>query len=307
MNTSFFSQAITQEPAASEKKHTIGWSVYDSSYEYFESMQNGVLDQAEDLGIDVISHNQNSNALEMVIGSINLIKEGVDALLISPVNPGGMPIIAEFAHDKNIPVIVIDVGTGGADVNAFIVSDNFGGGILAGEYALELIKKYSIPSKNAAILKVEETSQLARLRGVGFGNVLQDAGYQIVSNTTANSLTSEAYEQTKRILETYGDDLAVIFSENDRMALGAAQAINEAGKKGEILVIGFDGEPAAIEAIKRGDMQGTIAQQSYRMGELGVQLANSIFKNEPITYDTPSTKELLMEVYLIDESGNPRM
>jgi ribose transport system substrate-binding protein len=98
----------------------------------------------------------------------------------------------------------------------------------------------------------------------------------------------------QQILTYYLNYLDVVFCENDRMALGAAQAIYEAGKKVQILVIGFDGIPSAIMVIQQGYMQGTIAQQLFEMGKLGVAVANSILKGETIIFDDVETKELFV-------------
>jgi ribose transport system substrate-binding protein len=296
----------TQEPVG-EKPFTIGWSVYNNSYQYFHSMQEGVLARAAELGMNVITHDQKSSEAEMITGAIDLIRQGVDVLIISPFYPPAIPIIADEAKKAGIPVVVVDVGTGGADVEAFIISDSFAGGSLAGEYALELIRKHNITSKNAAILKVEETSTFARRRGDAFKQTMADNGYEIVAEVTANSETTQAYEAMKNILESYGDDLAVVFCENDRMALGAAQAITEAGKTGQIMVIGFDGDQAAIDAIKAGLMQGTVAQQPYKMGALGVDVAREVLTGSRIIYDDVESKELYVEIYLIDETGEPRI
>lgn len=111
----------------------------------------------------------------------------------------------------------------------------------------------------------------------------------------------------KQLLLDYGDDLAVVFSENGTMALGAARAIVEAGKKGQILLIGFDSGPSILEAINRGDMQGTIAQQPFRMGELGVEIANAILSGDEVTFDDWQRKLILMEVYLVNENGEYSM
>lgn len=298
-DSSYFIKAASEV----ENNYTIGWSVYNSQYEFFADMQQGVIDKAEELGLDIILHDQKSSTTEMVTGVIKLLEQGIDALVISPFNPRAMPIIVNMANEMNIPVIVVDIGTGGTDIDAFIISDSFGGGVYAGEYALALIDKYNIDSKNIAILKVEETSEYARRRGEGFKNVMHDRNYITVSEITANSETIEGYNAMKLVLETYKDDLAVVFAENDRMALGAAKAIEEAGKKGDILVIGFDGIPSAIEAINEGRMQGTIAQQQYNMGQLGVEYAKRILLNEPIVFDDLINKQLFSEVYLIDEDG----
>ncbi|MDF2511170.1 MAG: D-ribose-binding protein [Herbinix sp.] len=286
-----------------QSQYTFGWSVYNSNLEYFQIMQEGVLSTAEELGINVLPHNQNGETTEMINGCINLLAQGINALIISPVNPQAMGEIADLAKQANIPIVVVDIGTGGADVAAFIISDNFGGGILAGEYALVLLKEHQVISRNVVIIKVEPTSTYARLRGDGFESVLTDAGYYIVAQANGNSDTLQAYEIMKGFLAAYQNDLAIVFCENDRMALGAAQAVFEAGKTGQILILGFDGIPSAIEAIKNGLMQGTIAQQPFEMGRLGVQSANTILMGGTIIFDDVAQKELFVSVFLIDQFG----
>ncbi|GEM_PF-5182700 len=69
------------------------------------------------------------------------------------------------------------------------------------------------------------------------------------------------------------------------------------------MLIGFDAGPSVLEAIERGDIQGTIAQQPFRMGELGVELANSILLGKPVTFDDWQKKLILMEVFLVNENG----
>ncbi len=293
----------TQNITKPDSRFTFGWSVFDASLEFWQIMQMGVLSKARELGINVIKHDEKSSTVEMIAGSIDLISKGIDALLISPFNPEVLPFIVADAAKNQIPVVALDIGTGGADVAAFIVSDSFGGGIYAGEYALTLIKKYSLESKNTAIIKVQKTAKYALLRGEGFKRVMLENGYQVIAEISAESEEVRAYETMKYILAGYENDLAVVFCENGTMTLGAAKAIDEAGKKGKIMLIGFDSGPSIIAGIKNGSIQGTIAQEPFLMGETGVEIANSVLLGIPVTYDDSSQKIILMEVYLINENG----
>lgn len=286
--------------------YTIGWSVNDVSREFYRIMQDGVLNKANELGFEVITHDEKGSTVEMITGSSDLIEQGIDALVIAPVTPEAMTIVSDLVRDAGIPLVVLDTGYDNADIDAFIVSDSLGGGVLAGEYALNLIREHSLTSNNVAIITVEEKFIYARRRGEGFKSVMEDSGYNVVAELPGNSNPIDGYKAMKEILTNYGDDLAVVFAENDLMALGAAQAIDEAGKKGQIMVIGFDGDPAAIEAIKNGLMQGTIAQQSFEIGELGVEVANIILTGGIVPYDDRISKELFVEVYLVDETGEIR-
>jgi ribose transport system substrate-binding protein len=69
------------------------------------------------------------------------------------------------------------------------------------------------------------------------------------------------------------------------------------------MVIGFDAVPAALEAIEEGYMQGTIAQQPFEMGALGVEIAIAKLEGTTVLYDAPLKKELFIEVFLVDDTG----
>lgn len=125
-----------------------GWSVYDNQQEFFQSMTAGVEEKAAEMGIQVILHDQQNDETEMVSGATRLINdEGVDALVISPCKPEALSSIVELAKQKSIPVIICDIGDGGTDKDAIIVSDMYGGGRMAGKYALSCLKRRAPPAR----------------------------------------------------------------------------------------------------------------------------------------------------------------
>lgn len=305
--------ASTETPAATndadaasqtaDGQFTIGFSVYDLSNEYFQSMLKGVEAEAKEKGIKLITHDQKSDENELVTGCNNLLDQGVDALIVSPCKPEVMGNIVDAAHAKNVPVIILDIGDGGSDKDAIVVSDMYGGGQIAGKYALDLLKKNGTSGKDYAIIKCEESATYAIQRGQGFENIMDAAGYSKVKEITANSDTTEAYTAMQDILAS-NPNIVAVFCENDNMALGASSAIDEAGKTGDILVFGFDGNESAVAAIKDGTMTGTIAQQPTEIGKQGISLALQAINGETLTYDNADKKEIYADVYLIDNTGN---
>lgn len=123
-----------------EYEFTIGWSVNEAAREFYMSMEEGVFAKARELGINVIAHDEEGDTARMISGALNLIDQGIDALVIAPIEPEAMPIVSDAAREAGIKLVVLDTGYNGADIDAFIVSDSLGGGVLAGEYALELIE-----------------------------------------------------------------------------------------------------------------------------------------------------------------------
>jgi len=292
--------------SANTGNYTIGFSVYDLSNEYFQSMMEGVEAAAEENGVTLITHDQKSSESELVTGATNLINQGVDALIVSPCKPEVMSTIVDLAKESNIPVIILDIGDGGSDKDAIVVSDMYGGGQIAGKYALSLLEADGVAEGEFAIIKCEESAVYAIQRGEGFKSIMEEAGFTLATELVANSDTTEAYNAMQDILTSY-PDVKVVFAENDNMALGAASAIDEAGKTGEILVFGFDGNESAVEAILDGTMSGTIAQQPVEIGRLGIELAIQRINGEELEFDNPDTKEIYADVYLIDSTGEANL
>ncbi len=297
-------------PVTEEGGYTFGWSVYDLSNPFFVPMDQGVQDKCAELGITLLpTHDEKSDATEMITGVTALIEQGINALVISPYSPESMSTVMALADEAGIPVVVVDIGTGGASVDAFIRSDMYGGGKLAGDYFLQLMSDGTYPditSKNVAIIKCETSATYAITRGEGFKDVVTPAGYSVVDEQHGNSNKDEAYTIMVDYLAQYGDDLAAVFCENDQMALGAAAAIDEAEKTGKILVFGFDGNDDAVAAIKEGSMAGTVAQDPYGMGQLGVELAYKLCNGETLTedeLDADGNKVFLAPVKMIGNTG----
>jgi len=277
-------------PAETSGELTFGWSVYDLANPFFVPMDEGVKAKAAELGIKLLpTHDNKSNATEMISGVTALINQGIDALVISPFSPEAMGTVMALANDAGIPVVVVDIGTGGAPIDAFIMSDMRGGGKLAGQYFLDIIGDFpAITSRDVAIIKCETSATFAIMRGEGFKDAILPAGFTVVEEQHGNSSKDEAYAIMLDYIAKYGNNLSAVFCENDQMALGAAAAIDEHGLTGQILVFGFDGNEDAVTAIKEGSMHGTAAQNPFGMGQLGVELAWKLARGETIS--SPDTE-----------------
>lgn len=292
----------TEAAEVTQGNYTIGFSVYDLSNEYFQYMLEGVEEGAAANGVTLITHDQKSDESELVTGATNLINQGVDALIVSPCKPEVMSTIVDLAHENDIPVIILDIGDGNSDKDVIVVSDMYGGGQIAGKYAVDLLKDKGVTDGEFAIIKCEESAVYAIQRGEGFKFIMETAGFTLATELTANSDTTQGYAAMQDILTGY-PDIKTVFAENDNMALGAASAIDEAGKSGEILVFGFDGNESAVEAISDGIMSGTIAQQPVEIGKLGIELSLQKINGQELDYNNAESKEIYADVYLIDNTG----
>jgi len=267
------------KPAAGKKK--IGFSVYDMQYGFFQDMEKGTKEAAQAAGYDYVLVDQKSSESTMVAATQDMLNQGIGALIISPIKPDAMGPIVDAAKKKGIPVVVDDIGGGGTSYDVIVISDNSKGGVLAAEEMDKLIKAKSGASKKVASITCEPSAVYAARRNQGFEARIKELGYTVAASLSANSKQEEGYKVMKDILSA-NPDLAGVFSCNDPMAVGAAQAIADAGKSGskDIFVIGFNADEIALKAIKAGTMAATVQQVPYEMGKMTVDLATKLMNGE---------------------------
>ena len=279
-----------------KQEKIIGFTGYDLSLDFFHSMESGILEEADALGYQSLRYDQESDETKLVTSFKRLVAEGVSAIIVSPVSPEVLPPLIDSAHEKGIPVIINDIGGGGSDYDAIVVSDNWQGGILAAEYTADYLQGHE-GSREVAIITVEPSAVYAARRGQAYRESIEAAGFTVVEEISAYSRQEDGYYAMKLILEEY-PDLVAVFAENDPMAVGAANAVSEAGRK-NILIVGFNGDQIARDAISAGLMQATVAQDPVEMGRITVKLADRLINGKDITFDDPEKREIYVPVELL--------
>jgi ribose transport system substrate-binding protein len=282
----------------------IGFSVYDMQYGYFQDMERGTREAAKAAGCDYVLVDQKSSESTMVSATQDLLNQGITALIISPIKPDAMGPIVDAAHAKKIPVVVDDIGGGGTNYDVIVVSDNSTGGKLAADAMDKAIKAKGSTSKNVASITCEPSAVYAARRNAGFEAEMKSLGYTVVASLSGNSKQEQGYTVMKDILSAH-PDVAGVFSCNDPMAVGAAQAISDSGKSGQkdIFVIGFNGDLIALQAIKAGQMLATVQQVPYEMGKKTVDLALQLSAGKTIAFDDATNREIHVPVNMIDSSN----
>src|SRR5260370_35124942 len=117
----------------------IGYSVFDMQQPYWQLYWKGIQDACKAAGFQFIISDQKSSQQAGVSGSIDLINQGISALINSPIEPAALPAVIDKAHQAKIPVVIGDVGVAGKN-EAFILLDNEEGGQLAAQYMVDHLK-----------------------------------------------------------------------------------------------------------------------------------------------------------------------
>ncbi|MDU4025200.1 MAG: D-ribose ABC transporter substrate-binding protein [Anaerococcus sp.] len=285
-NTSTENKTESKETAdkKTDGNMKIGVSLSTLNNPFFVSIREGIEEGAGDDAETVISDAQNdsstqSNQVE------DLITQGVDLIIINPVDSTAIASSVEKANEANIPVICVDRGTDSGEIVSFIASNNVEGGKLAGEYILEKV------GENAEVVQLEGIpgASSTRERGEGFKEAT-DGKINLVASQTANFDRAEGLTVMENLLQAH-PDVKAVFCQNDEMALGASEAIKTSGK--DIVVVGFDGNEDAISAVEDGSLSATVAQKPKEMGKLAIETAIKYLKGETVDEQVDSPLELV--------------
>lgn len=274
----------TAQTPKSEGNLKIGVSLSTLNNPFFVSIREGIEEGAGEDAETIVSDAQNdssaqSNQVE------DLITQGVDLIIINPVDSTAIAPSVEKANEANIPVICVDRGTDSGDIVSFIASNNVEGGKMAGEFILEQV------GENAEVIQLEGIpgASSTRERGEGFSEAT-NGKINLVASQTANFDRAEGMSVMENLLQAHADVKAV-FCQNDEMALGASEAIKASGK--DIVVVGFDGNDDAISAVEDGSMSATVAQKPKEMGKLAIETAIKYLKGETVDEQIDSPLELV--------------
>lgn len=237
----------------------------------------------------LLSHDDDASKQDQLVDTA--IARQAAAIVLD--NAGADASVAAVRKAKNagVPSFLID-----REINAFgiaraqIVSDNYQGATLG---AQEFVRLMAEKGEYAELLGKESDTN-ARIRTRAYGDVLSKYPELVrVAQVSANWSQTEAFQKTETILQK-NPRLKGVIAGNDTMALGAAAAIKAAGRKG-VIVVGFDGSPDAIAAIRSGDIHATVLQPAVRGAEMAVEQADLFLKQG----STGQPEKQAIECYLV--------
>jgi ribose transport system substrate-binding protein len=252
-----------------EQERTLALSVSTLNNPFFVTLRDGAQAQAEEMGVNLVVVDSQNDAATEASNIEDLIQRDVDALLINATDSDAVVPSVQKANEAGIPVFTIDRSAGGGEVVSHIASDNVAGGEMAGNYLAEQLDN----SGNVVELQGIPGTSAARDRGEGFNNVMdQKDNIEVVARQAANFDRTEGLNVFQNILQAQ-PEIDGVFAHNDSMVLGAIQAAESADRAENIVFVGFDAIDDAVQAVKDGRLDATVAQQPAEMGRLGVETA----------------------------------
>lgn len=247
----------------------VGYSTPNINDRFQRYVEVAAREYAEQNDIEFLLADAQENAITQQQQVKDMIAQGVQGLIVVPVDTRAMNPITQMAKDAGIPLVYLNRNPYGESFPEgvyFVGSKETDAGVMQADFLSQNLK-----SGNIGILMGPENNQATIARTQGFEDEIKKyPDLKIIAKGTANWNRNEAYPIVKEWLQTYGNDLNAIVSNNDEMALGAIRALKEAGRN-DVTVVGIDGLSVGRRAVQDGTLAATVFQDGDVQGETAVK------------------------------------
>lgn len=206
----------------------------------------------------------------------NFIEQGVDGLVYAATDAKVLYQVTKSAKQQDVTVVNIDSGTEPQpkDVPVF-ATDN----VAAAKKVPDLIaEELGEGGGKVAFIPFQQGTVTNEQREQGFKEGMKDhPELELVAEQSSQSDYNKALQVTEDIL-TANPDLDAIFAANEPGVLGAAEAVRQAGKGGDIVIIGWDASPEEIQGVRDGVISALVVQNPFKMGFDGTNAAIKIIR-----------------------------
>lgn len=293
------SSAAASSAAASEATNsgsaTVGVCIYQFADNFMTLYRTDLAEYFEDLGYSatfVDGKNDQNTQTEQIN---TFLQQGVDVLVINPVQTTSAQTIVDTVSPSGTPIVFINrepeksVLDSYADKCCYVGADARQSGTYQGELILETPTQGDINGDGVVtyiMCKGDPENIDAQYRTEYSIKALTDAGIEVncLYEYLDNWDQTKAQEDVANALSQYGDQIEVVFCNNDAMALGALQSIEQAGRVvGEdIYLVGVDALAEAVQNVVDGKMTGTVLNDDVGQATAAVEATKLYVEGQPV-------------------------
>lgn len=292
-------------------KYKIGVSMYTLGAPYFAAQLNAAKRKAESLGISFFSTNAQDDMLKQIADVEDLLARGIDLLILNPKDPKGLIPATRAASEAGVPVVIMDSSIDpSAKFVTTVQSNNMRNGELIGEWLVKQMKSKSI---KMALISGTQGNPVGKERRQGvFRGIIEQqlrsqgtSGFSIVAHGWGNWTHEGGLEAMEDILVAH-PEINVLLGENDSMTLGAMEAIKEAGKMGDILILAAaDGQKEALKLIQSGEYGATGSNNPVVIAETAIDIGLQALQGKTDFPQKSYTPAVCITKENIDKYYNP--
>ncbi|EJZ20247.1 sugar ABC transporter substrate-binding protein (plasmid) [Rhizobium sp. Pop5] len=263
--------------AAEVKK--LGLAVANLQANFFNQIKQSVEAEAKKRGIEVVTVDAKGDGPTQVNQIQDLLTQKIDALIYIPAGAAAATVPVKLAKNAGIPVVNVDRNAEGAPGDTFLATDSVASAKAVCDY---LLKQAGGKGKMVIIHGQKGTTpEVDRSKGCG-ESLKANPDVKVVAEQYSNIWSQDEGFQIMQNMLQANPDVSIVFAQADGLALGAAQAIKIANPSQKIIVGGFDGDTAALEALSKGVFAVTATQQTQKMGRDAVENAIKLVAGEKV-------------------------
>lgn len=280
---------ITSCGSADEKR--IGVSVYDFSDSFITEVRNAISSCSEnDIPVTIVDAGGKQQTQNEQIE--RFIEEGYSAIIVNSVDRTASGVLIEKCRQNNVPLVFINREPVKDDMAKwdkvyYVGAKAEDSGIMAGELMADYWLSYPEADKNGdgvmqfVVIKGETGHQDTELRTEYFIETLLSKGIQLekLHEDTGMWMRRGGYDVMSSFLDRSGDAIEAVFANNDDMALGAIEALQDDGyfRTSRFMpVIGIDGTPSGKAALDNGLLLGTVFNDAENQGRAAYNIAKEL-------------------------------
>jgi len=261
-------------------KIRVGASVLTSSHPFYQAIKVALEEEAAVQNVELTVTVADQDLNRQLSSIEDFINKNVDVIIITPVDSDGVKGAILKAKSAGIPVITVDIKANGVDVYSHIATDNYTGGMLAGQAMAEYL---DYKGKVALITYPEVQSVRDRIDGFK-EQVAKYEGIEVVAELPGR--TREEAKTATEDMMTANPEIDGVFGFGDDMAIAATTVVKE--RNSSAIVIGFDGMEEGRKTVDADNaFKAVVMQAPGRMGSTAIDLAVKIANGETVEQNIP--------------------
>src|SRR5436853_1473451 len=260
-----------------KKKLTIAVIPKGTSHKVWKSIHAGAIKAARELSspggeVEVIwkgplREDDREQQIQVVEG---FAAQGVSGMVLAPLDNRALARPVEEAKNAGVPTVIIDSALESNSIVSFVATDNRKGGTLGADRLGELLGGKG----KVILLRYAEGSASTQEREDGFLQEMKQKypNIELISTDQyAGATRDTAKRASENLLNRFGDEVQGIFCPNESTTAGMLLALQDIGKAGKLMFVGFDSSQSFIDAMRTKQLHGIVVQNPFNMGYLGVR------------------------------------
>lgn len=270
---------LTLGPAHAAELKKLGLAVANLQANFFNQIKQSVEDEAKKHGIEVVTVDAKGDGPTQVNQIQDLLTQNIDALIYIPAGAAAATVPVKLAKNAGVPVVNVDRNADGAPGDTFLATDS----VASAKAVCDYILKQAGGKGKMVIIHGQKgtTPEVDRSKGCA-ESLKANPDVKVVAEQYSNIWSQDEGFQIMQNMLQANPDVSIVFAQADALALGAAQAIKVANPSQKIVVGGFDGDTAALEALSKGVFDVTATQQTQKMGRDAVANAAKLVAGEKV-------------------------